>query len=90
MDRLDNLYARMHDSKTPSAHTKGQAMNKQQLIDAIRKHNNTADQEFLLSFDDHELDNYLQRLTNINNHRGPKTVWVRDVADPNSDYQRSA
>ena len=90
MDRLDKWYARTHELKLGIAHAKGPAMNKQELVEAIQEHNSTADSEFLLSFDDTELDSYLQRLTRINNHRGRETVWVRDVDDQGGEYKRSA
>lgn len=40
-------------------------MSKQQLIDAIRRYNKSAKQEFLASFDDQALRSYLERLTAV-------------------------
>jgi len=52
-------------------------MSKQQIIEAIRQHNRTANQELLTTFDEHTLENYLKRLTLINGRRGRASVWVR-------------
>ena len=52
-------------------------MKKEQLIEAIRGFNRTVQREFLVSFQEHELENYLHRLTHLLGHRGPHSVWVR-------------
>ncbi len=57
-------------------------MSKQQMIEAIREHNRSADQEFLTRFDEAALSDYLQRLTRVCNHRGRHSRWVRNGASP--------
>jgi len=52
-------------------------MSKQQIIDAIREHNRSAGQEFLIRFNEVALQTYLQRLTRVSGHRGRGSVWVR-------------
>lgn len=57
-------------------------MSKQQMIDAIRQHNRTADEDFLASFDEQSLQRYLKRLTDIHGRRGKSSVWVREARTP--------
>ncbi len=52
-------------------------MEKQQIIDAIRHRNQTAEQEFLAAFDQDSLTAYLTRLTEVHGQRGRSSVWVR-------------
>ena len=52
-------------------------MSKQQVIEAIQKENRSASTEFLNTFDDPSLWAYLQRLTQVQGHRGRNSVWVR-------------
>lgn len=52
-------------------------MSKQQVIDAIRQVNRSAEQEMLDECDQLSLEQYLQRLRELNNHRGRTTIWVR-------------
>ena len=52
-------------------------MSKEQIIQAIRRHNSTATPEFLLSFDQCVLEEYLQRLTRVLGRRGRGSSWVR-------------
>jgi ABC-type transporter MlaC component len=53
------------------------AMNKQQMIEAIRNRNRTAGEDFLTTFDENALRSYLDRLTNIQGRRGKTSIWVR-------------
>ena len=57
-------------------------MSKQQLIEAIRTHNRSAQDEFLVTFDQQVLETYLRRLQTVQNTRGPKSVWVRQGDSP--------
>lgn len=50
-------------------------MSKQQIIEAIRQHNRSAEVDFLISFDEQVLQTYLQRLRTLVGGRG--SVWVR-------------
>ncbi len=52
-------------------------MSKLELISAIQQHNPTVDSTYLSSFDDADLDSYLQRLTRVHGRRGNDSVWVR-------------
>jgi len=52
-------------------------MSKQEIVIEIRKCNQTADEAFLMSFDDQALSNYLERLKRLNHQRGAQSVWVR-------------
>jgi len=52
-------------------------MSKQQIIEAIRQYNRTANQDFLTTFDAQILESYLRRLTFIQGRRGPSSIWVR-------------
>ncbi len=52
-------------------------MSKREMIDAIRRQNPTADEEFLTGFDPRVLEIYLQRLTQLHGRRGRDSVWVR-------------
>ena len=65
----------LSDQETP-------AMSKQQLIDAIRIHNRSAQDAFLVTFDQQVLETYLRRLQTIQGQRGPKSVWVRESDRP--------
>jgi len=57
-------------------------MSKHEMIEQIRQRNRTASDEFLLSFDEQTLGDYLSRLTNLAGHRGRQSVWVRTTAHP--------
>lgn len=57
-------------------------MSKQQMIDAIRQHNRSAEAEFLIEFDESALKSYLQRLTMVQGGRGRGSVWVRTGETP--------
>ena len=57
-------------------------MSKQQMIEAIRQHNRSANTEFLVSFDEQTLASYLRRLTTIQGRRGRMSVWVREGDTP--------
>ena len=50
-------------------------MSKQQIIEAIRQHNRSAEVDFLISFDEQALRTYLQRLQTLVGGRG--SVWVQ-------------
>lgn len=52
-------------------------MSKQQLIEAIRTHNRSAQDDFLITFDQEVLETYLKRLVNVQGKRGRDSVWVR-------------
>jgi len=52
-------------------------MSKHEMIEAIRERNRSANEAFLLSFDEQTLQSYLQRLTSLTDHRGRDSVWVR-------------
>lgn len=52
-------------------------MSKQQVIEAIREQNRSAATEFLIHFNEQELQAYLSRLTQVNGHRGRMSIWVR-------------
>ncbi|MBI1335967.1 MAG: hypothetical protein GC164_03285 [Phycisphaera sp.] len=52
-------------------------MSKHQMIEMIRQQNRSAPVEFLLGFDETQLQTYLQRLTDVHGHRGRTSVWVR-------------
>ncbi len=54
-------------------------MSKHEMIDAIRRHNRTADVPFLMTFSDADLTTYLRRLSLID-QRG--TAWVREGSEP--------
>ncbi len=57
-------------------------MSKQQLIEAIREHNRSVNDDFLNGFELGDLETYLQRLTRIANHRGRESGWVRNGHAP--------
>ena len=57
-------------------------MSKPETIDAIRKRNPSADEEFLTSFDLRALETYLQRLKKVYGKRGRDSVWVRPGDSP--------
>lgn len=57
-------------------------MSKQQMIDLIQQRNRSASSEFLVKFDEEALQNYLSRLTTLQDHRGRATVWVRKGISP--------
>ena len=52
-------------------------MNKRQLIDEIRKHNSTAQVEFLTQFDEDALKQYLDHLSTARNKHTRTLSWVR-------------
>lgn len=52
-------------------------MSKNQIIDAIRQRNRSADHDFLVGFNENALRTYLTRLTEVAGRRGRHTVWVR-------------
>ncbi len=53
-------------------------MDKQEMIEAIRRSNPTADAAFLSAFDLRDLERYLRRLTRVQGRRGPGSRWVRE------------
>lgn len=55
----------------------GWRMSKQQMIDEIRRHNRSAEWDFLINFSDEELTSYLRRLTEVVGHRGRASGWIR-------------
>ncbi len=57
-------------------------MSKQQLIDAIRNHNRSAQDSFLITFDQQVLETYLRRLQTVQGNRGKGSVWVRPADSP--------
>ena len=57
-------------------------MSKNEMIEKIRRCNRSASDEFLLSFDERTLGDYLSRLTNLNGRRGRNSVWVRQTTHP--------
>ena len=66
-------------------------MSKHQIIDEIRLHNPSAKPDFLDSFDEPDLRCYLDRLTRLQGHRGPSSVWVREPNDgPDAPHRRCA
>jgi hypothetical protein len=52
-------------------------MNKRQLIDEIRRHNETARPEFLLQFDETALSQYLEHLEGALKKKVQIAAWVR-------------
>jgi len=64
-------------------------MSKQQLIQAIRQHNQSAAPSFLDTFDEQALQTYLQRLTLVQAGRGPGSTWVRQGPHPAVIYRHS-
>ncbi|HZZ44769.1 MAG TPA: hypothetical protein VFE58_17665 [Tepidisphaeraceae bacterium] len=52
-------------------------MNKRQLIDAIRKHNATAQPQFLAQFEDSALQQYLEHLEGAQRKQAHIAGWVR-------------
>lgn len=57
-------------------------MSKHEMIEQIRQRNRTASDEFLLSFDEQTLGEYLMRLMNLAGQRGRTSVWVRHTTQP--------
>ena len=57
-------------------------MTKEQTIEQIRKHNQSASTDFLTRFDEEALQTYLRRLSTVSNHRGPGSRWVRETTSP--------
>lgn len=57
-------------------------MSKQQLIEAIRTMNRTADESFLVHFNQHALEDYLRRLALAQGGRGRLSRWVREGSTP--------
>lgn len=58
-----------------------QVKSKQQIIEAICEHNRSAAREFLINFEERALENYLTRLTTLQNHRGRTSIWVRPASN---------
>ena len=54
-------------------------MSKEQLIDNIRQHNPTANSEFLFTFNEDALKNYLGHLRYLGRPRGAGSLWVRNT-----------
>lgn len=52
-------------------------MSKNEMIEQIRRHNRSASDEFLCSFDEQVLADYLDRLMRLVGRRGRRSVWVR-------------
>jgi hypothetical protein len=52
-------------------------MNKRQLIDEIRKHNETAQPQFLAQFDEAALQQYLEHLEGAAKRNVQIAAWVR-------------
>jgi hypothetical protein len=52
-------------------------MNKRQLIDEIRKHNETAQPQFLAQFDEAALQQYLEHLEGAVKRNVQIAAWVR-------------
>ncbi len=57
-------------------------LSKQQMIDEIRQHNRSANDQFLIKFNETALRQYLERLTLLHNHRGKDSRWVRTGPAP--------
>ena len=57
-------------------------MSKQQMIEAIREHNRSAPDTFLVHFNEKALQSYLRRLTTVRGCRGRASVWVREGDTP--------
>jgi hypothetical protein len=53
-------------------------MSKQQLIEQIRQKTRGVPADFLETFDEPTLQQYLNRLTRVMGRRGRDSVWVRD------------
>lgn len=52
-------------------------MSKEQMIEAIRQQNRSAAVDFLVGFDEKQLQTYLQRLSRLLGRRGRSSTWVR-------------
>ncbi len=59
-------------------------MSKQQLIEQIHALNRSAQPEFLVTFDQQALEDYLKRLALTQSARGRASVWVRTGQSPAS------
>ena len=57
-------------------------MSKFRMIDAIRKHNKTAKPQFLIGFEEDQLNSYLRRLRVLKDRRGRFSYWVREGDSP--------
>ena len=57
-------------------------MGKLQIIEAIRKQNQSAAVTFLSGFDEGSLTTYLKRLQLTDHPRGRQSVWVRRGPSP--------
>ncbi len=57
-------------------------MSKQQLIEAIRKHNHSATQDFLMGFNEDALNNYLNHLEYRRRPRNSNSRWIRPGETP--------
>ncbi len=63
-------------------HVETASMSKQQMIEAIRQHNRSAPDTFLVAFEERALESYLRRLTTVQGRRGRGSVWVREAETP--------
>ena len=52
-------------------------MSKQQLIEAIRRHNRSASEDFLTGFDESALNTYLDHLQFGRGNRQTHAEWIR-------------
>jgi len=57
-------------------------MSKFRMIDAIRRHNQTAQPQFLIGFEKGQLNSYLRRLRVLKDRRGRFSYWVREGDTP--------
>lgn len=57
-------------------------MSKQQLIEAIREHNRSATNDFLICFNESALTNYLNHLRYKVEPRTGEACWVRPAETP--------
>ena len=66
-------------------------MSKQETIEAIRQCNPSAAEAFLSAFPENALQQYLLRLTQLKDHRGRDSRWVRpDITPALAQPQRAA
>ena len=57
-------------------------MSKEQMIKAIRNRNRTAKEEYLGTFTEEALQQYLNRLTCVLGQRGRNSRWIRNTTSP--------
>lgn len=57
-------------------------MSKSQMIELIRSQNPSASSEFLVDFNEQQLDHYLRRLTCLKGTRGRTSGWTREAETP--------